>query len=273
MYGTSLTASRLASYDVSDPTAVKTDKVMAQTGVCARKNPNYVTAMQSAPYYVFSVTWPGPSACGAVYSVKGNGTLDKEVDAWSYATESGAHGLAISDHDSQLILYTADLNGDSVWAHAIDRATGKGKELSRLKMAKTGVHPRHVAVHPNGTYLYLVMEAENSIHQISMDVKTGIMAKDDKTFPLAPDGAQALLVDPSKTLATNKHFKAKQPAATQLRASASPLRDAIFGLSREERAAATPAARYPASCWRRTAPSSSECLSSLLPLVMLEAVP
>jgi len=144
--------------------------------------------MNTAPYYVFSVTWPGPNACGATYSVNTNGTLDKTVDAWSYAQESGAHGLAMGERDGQPILYTADLNGDSIWTHAIDRATGKAKEVSRLKMAKAGVHPRHVIAHPNGTRLYVVTEAENTIHQIDLDAKTGVAAKDSKSFSIIPDG-------------------------------------------------------------------------------------
>jgi len=144
--------------------------------------------MKTEPYYVFSATWPSPSACGATYSVHSNGTIDKAVDMWTYAHESGAHGLALGERDGQPILYTADLDGDSIWAHAVDKASGKAKELGRLKMPKTGLHPRHVAAHPKGTYAYLVMEAENTIHQIDLDVKTGVAAKDSKSFSIIPDG-------------------------------------------------------------------------------------
>lgn len=190
IYGTSISANRpVASYDVSVPTDLKAGKAIIQTAACAGKNPNFVEAMKTPPYYVFSVTWPGPSACGASYSVHPNGTLDKVADTWSYAVESGAHGLAMGERNGQPILYTADLNGDSVWAHSIDPATGKAKELSRLKMAKTGVHPRHVISHPKGTYLYLITEAENTIHQIDLDSKTGLAARDSKIFSIIPDGA------------------------------------------------------------------------------------
>jgi carboxy-cis,cis-muconate cyclase len=144
--------------------------------------------MKTEPYYVFSVTWPSPSACGAAYSTHSNGTIDDIVDIWSYARESGAHGLALGERNGQPVLYTADLNGDSLWTHAIDRTSGKAKELGRLKLAKTGLHPRHVAAHPSGKYVYLIMEAENTIHQIDLDGKTGVGAKDNKAFSVIPDG-------------------------------------------------------------------------------------
>lgn len=143
--------------------------------------------MDTEPYYVLAASWPSPNACGVSLSVYPNGTLKDLADSWSYDQQSGIHGLAMGQRDRKQLLYSADLNGDSIWTHAVDKATGKVKKLGSLKMTKSGMHPRHLAAHPNGTCLYVVMEAENALHQIRLD-ETGVAVKDSQSYSLIPTG-------------------------------------------------------------------------------------
>ena len=191
LYGSSLSAQRIASYQVMSPTAIKLSADIPTGGVCKGKTASYVQPMDAEPYYVFAASWPSPNACGVSLSVYPNGTLKGLADSWSYDRSSGIHGLAMGmeqgQSDKRQLLYSADLNGDSIWTHAVDKTTGTVKKLGSLKMAKSGIHPRHLAAHPNGTYLYVVMEAENTLHQIRLD-ESSVAVKDNQTYSLIPAG-------------------------------------------------------------------------------------
>ena len=143
--------------------------------------------MDKEPYYVFAASWPSPNGSGISLSVHPNGTLDRLVDSWNYDRTSGIHGLAVGGYGAQQLLYSADLDGDRIWTHAIDATTGKVTELGRLKAKKTGMHPRHLTAHPKGTHLYVVMEAENSLHQFRLDGE-GVAAEDSESYSLIPTG-------------------------------------------------------------------------------------
>jgi len=96
------------------------------------------------------------------------------VDSWTYENKSGVHGLALSP-STQLpqLIYSADLSADYVWTHSVN-SSGQINEVGRIRMPNTGMHPRHLAVHPNGTYLYVVMEAGNALAQVRLDRESGL---------------------------------------------------------------------------------------------------
>ena len=130
--------------------------------------------MPTAPHYAFSGSWPSPRACGMSFSVDPDGTLSEVLDSWSYANASGIHGLALSPPataaatPNEQLVYSADLNGDAIWTHSINLTTGLARPSSQFPMAYPGMHPRHLAAHPSGRYLYAVMEADNSVAQYSL---------------------------------------------------------------------------------------------------------
>jgi len=144
--------------------------------------------MKSPPYHVFSVSWPGPNSCGMSLPANSNGSLGTVLDSWSYANSSGVHGLALREADGQQLIYSADLNGDLVWTHAVDRASGEVTEVGQLSTTQSGMHPRHLASHSKGKYLYVLMENDNSLVQFDLDQQTGSAAKEGVRHLLYPEG-------------------------------------------------------------------------------------
>jgi carboxy-cis,cis-muconate cyclase len=151
--------------------------------------------MPTEPYYAISASWPGPNSCGMSFSVDANGAMTDILDSWSYTNASAVHGLALgppSPGDSQLV-YSADTAGDIIWTHSVNLTTGAATEVSRFKMPYEGMHPRHVAVHPTGKYLYAVMEADNSLAQYTLSPSTGALEAETLRYMLIPiDGDTSL---------------------------------------------------------------------------------
>ncbi|KAK3356414.1 Lactonase, 7-bladed beta-propeller-domain-containing protein [Lasiosphaeria hispida] len=153
----------------------------------------FIDAMSSEPFYAFSASWPGPNSCGMSFSVDGNGSLVQVVDSWKYAKTSGVHGLALNQKNGQQLIYSADLDADLVWTHAVNKTSGKVKEVSRLAMRSSNMHPRHLAAHPNGKYLYVLMEKDNSLAQFELDPNTGAALRESVRPMLIPTDADTEL--------------------------------------------------------------------------------
>lgn len=121
-----------------------------------------------------------------VLSVLANGTLSNVTQSWKYEAPSGVHGLAFGPDDQ--LLYSADLSADKIWTHAV-QDDGRVSLVSKLDAPKSGMHPRHLAAHPGGKYLYVLMEHENTLVEYTADEDTGVPRKQDtKTYSLLPKG-------------------------------------------------------------------------------------
>ncbi|KAK4150802.1 Lactonase, 7-bladed beta-propeller-domain-containing protein [Chaetomidium leptoderma] len=189
IYATSLNESRIASYRVKNATEIELVKAIPASGACFNTTSAFITAMPTAPYYAFSGSWPGPNSCGMSFAADANGTLTSVADSWSYVNTSGVHGLALSPNDrkdGRQLLYSADLSGDLLWTHAINKKTGKVKPVDRFPMSASGMHPRHLVAHPNGQRLYTVMEGDNSVTQSELDPETGAVTKETIRHMLIP---------------------------------------------------------------------------------------
>jgi carboxy-cis,cis-muconate cyclase len=77
--------------------------------------------------------------------------------------------------------------GNAVWVHSIDNTTGDVSELQYLPAA-SGSDPRHVAIHPNGAWAYIVYEAASTIAIYSRDTATGLLTFTNTTYSLLPSG-------------------------------------------------------------------------------------
>jgi len=124
-------------------------------------------------------------------SVKDDGLVKEVADSWAYGSNSGVHGLALADHDGQLVLYAADLGGNSIWASNIDKA-GKAGAGRRYQFSETEMHPRHMTTHPNGTYLYAIMEAGTSFKALRVGEMEVDIAAAGNEYMLVPEGSCAL---------------------------------------------------------------------------------
>lgn len=118
-----------------------------------------------------------------VLPIAADGSLGKETDHIQH-TGSGTNKArqekphvhsAILSPDERFI-YVSDLGTDKVYIYEIDKAKGK------LKPAQTpfvsvapGSGPRHLTIHPNGKYAYLVEEIISAVATFSRDSKTGAL--------------------------------------------------------------------------------------------------
>ncbi|KAI8665301.1 hypothetical protein NCS56_00965800 [Fusarium sp. Ph1] len=147
-------------------------------------NANFVTALSKAPYTVFGT--PYGSGCPTLaISTDSSSTLETTVANASYLDSSGVHGTALSPKND--FLYSADDMGNAVWVHSYDEATGVIREVQYLAAA-SGSNPRHLAVHPNGKWVYVVYEEANAIAAYERDTTTGKLEFHNETYSLLPSG-------------------------------------------------------------------------------------
>lgn len=71
----------------------------------------------------------------------------------------------------------------------MDNSTGELTLVSSINGPITGANPRHVAVHPAGQYLYVILEGANEVAQYTIDQSTGIPSFYNVTYPLIPSNA------------------------------------------------------------------------------------
>jgi carboxy-cis,cis-muconate cyclase len=180
MYGASLNAKRIASYSINNNLILHLENTINATGDCDNKTSAFVLPSLSPPYTVYTGSWPGPKGCGMGISVFPNGTLSNVTQTWKFNASSGIHGLAMGRN-----LYTADLSGDAIWTHKV-HLNGSVEAVASYPMPEAGMHPRHVAAHPGGKYVYVVMEAGNEVVVYSVD-DVGVIEKDVGTYSLIPD--------------------------------------------------------------------------------------
>ncbi len=69
-------------------------------------------------------------------------------------------------------LYSADDTANTLWNHKVDNATGELTYVSSISGPAAGSDSRHVAVHPAGNYLYLILEG--TLAQYTIDKTAGV---------------------------------------------------------------------------------------------------
>lgn len=173
------------SYSINNATKIEYQATIPAGGNCTATS-IFVVADNQPPFNVYGTFFSSVkginAGCGSVLSVDEEGTLDAVIQNYTYFTNvSGVHGAALSP-DSQL-LYSADDTGNTLWTHAVDRATGEVTYLANLTGPTPGSDPRHVVLHPKGHYLYVILEGSSQLAQYYIDQETGLPAY-DVVYPL-----------------------------------------------------------------------------------------
>lgn len=145
-------------------------------------NVNYIVASTAEPFTVFGA--PYSTGCpGQVIKVGSSGILESVEANITYSSDSGTHGLALSS-DNRFI-YSGDDMGSSIWTHTYDEVSNKATKLQRLNV--TG-NPRHLAVSPQGSFIYVILEEINQLAVFNRDETTGLITRRNKTLSLLPSG-------------------------------------------------------------------------------------
>ncbi|GAB3246946.1 lactonase family protein [Larkinella harenae] len=95
------------------------------------------------------------------------------------------HSATVSPNNR--FVYVCDLGTDRVYIYEFDKASGKVKPAATpYASVSPGSGPRHIALHPNGKFLYLVEELTSSVATFAIDSKTGalkLLQDNVKTLP------------------------------------------------------------------------------------------
>ncbi|KAI1839753.1 hypothetical protein JX266_014035 [Neoarthrinium moseri] len=146
-------------------------------------NSNFVMASQIEPYAVYGV--PYTTGCAALaMNVDDLGALSAIFGNLSYSSECGNHGMTITS-DGRFVYSAADA-GKAVWAHAVDANADTVTELKYIA-APSDSDPRHLAVHPNGKFVFVVYEEACELAVLSRDQSTGLLVNTNTTYPLIPE--------------------------------------------------------------------------------------
>lgn len=143
-------------------------------------------AAKKAPFNVYGNPFYDHAGWGNVFSVNQEGALDKCVQNYEYMPKTGIHGMVFDA--SETYLYSADLRGNKVWTHKKDPETGLLTLVGCVEAPDPLDHPRWVAIHPSGAYLYVLMEAGNRLAVYVIDEQTHCPVFTHITYPLIPPG-------------------------------------------------------------------------------------
>jgi 6-phosphogluconolactonase len=142
----------------------------------------------------YSMGAGGPDRAAVVYGFRQDGGLRPPISSivregtgpnTERQERSHAHSITeIADN----IMIVADLGTDSLASY---RLTAEGT-LEHLHESKTapGAGPRHVALHPNGRFLFVMNELNSTISSFAIDTKTGALTAVDAQ-PAVPDEARS----------------------------------------------------------------------------------
>lgn len=145
-----------------------------------------LAVQRTSPYSIFGVAYDAGCSGVAISVDADTGALVSQIANLTYDTSAGIHGLAISP-DSRYV-YSADDMGGRVWAHAYDGdAAVNYSSVAEVGTALSATGARHLAVHPNGKWLYVVYESANEIAVWSRDADTGEVVDSNTTYSLLPD--------------------------------------------------------------------------------------
>lgn len=140
--------------------------------------------------------------------------------------EPHPHGVAF-DPGGRFVA-TADLGIDQVAIFAIDRGAGRLRPVAEAATAP-GAGPRHVAFHPNGTFLYAINELDATIAGFPFDPASGAIGPAIAAVPTLPAAAAAESTTAELAFHPSGRFlfgsNRSQPEAT------APLADSIVGFA------------------------------------------
>ncbi|RCI10047.1 hypothetical protein L249_8507 [Ophiocordyceps polyrhachis-furcata BCC 54312] len=128
----------------------------------------FLLAASSPPYGVYCSPFYSHATSGTVFAVQPDGSLDRPVQTFDYGPGSAVHGAVF--HPDGRHLFSADLSANKIWLHRRrlrPDAPAPDPELETVAYSVPAPdphdHPRWVAVHPTGRFLYVLMESGNRI--------------------------------------------------------------------------------------------------------------
>lgn len=121
--------------------------------------------------------------------------------SYAAASSSTETSRQQQEHQQQPVLYSADMHTNCLWAHTLSPSTGLITGLvARLPSPDADDHPRWVAAHPSGRYLYSLTELTNVLREYVVDPATRRPVYTGHSFSLLPKGVTPRDRDTGKLL-------------------------------------------------------------------------
>lgn len=153
----------------------------------------FLLAAKHPPYAVYANPFYNHAGFGNVFSVTDTGRLDSNMQNFPYQENTGIHGMVFDP--TETYLYSADLTANKLWVHRKDDAPGAVPGtvtlVGSVDAPDPGDHPRWVAMHPSGRYLYALMEASNRLVEYVIDTAMRLPVPTHHSYPLIPPGIVA----------------------------------------------------------------------------------
>ncbi|KAH6900751.1 hypothetical protein B0T10DRAFT_394247 [Thelonectria olida] len=148
----------------------------------------FLLAAQKPPYAVYCNPFYDHAGHGAVFTTDPkSGALVDNVQNYEYQPNSGIHGMVFDP--SETYLYSADLRANKLWVHKRRSPDDPAVDLvGSVDCPEPRDHPRWVAIHPTGNYLYALMEKGNRIREYLVDPDTHMPVYTHRHWPLIPPG-------------------------------------------------------------------------------------
>lgn len=133
----------------------------------------------------------------ALLPIREDGSLGEATDSIQHEGSSldphrqeGPHAHSITPDPSNRYALAADLGLDQILIYQLDLLRGKliPHEPPAVTV-KAGAGPRHLAFHPNGRYLYLINELDNTLIAFAYQ-ETGGTLQEIQTVSTLPEGFQ-----------------------------------------------------------------------------------
>ncbi|CCH03287.1 6-phosphogluconolactonase [Fibrella aestuarina BUZ 2] len=101
--------------------------------------------------------------------------------------QNGVHIHSATVSPDNRFVYVADLGSDRIYTYAIDATKQRvSPAATPYTTVKGGSGPRHMVIHPNGRFTYLVEELTSSTAAFSRDAKTGALTLLQDNVPTLP---------------------------------------------------------------------------------------
>ncbi|KAI0871089.1 3-carboxy-cis,cis-mucoante lactonizing enzyme [Hypoxylon argillaceum] len=145
----------------------------------------FLLAAKQPPYAVYCNPFYSHAGHGSVFSVAASGALADNVQNFPYQPDTGIHGMVFDP--TETYLYSADLKANKLWVHK-KAPSGEVTLVGSVDAPDAKDHPRWVAMHPSGQYLYALMEAGNRLCEYVIDPATHLPVYTHHAYPLIPPG-------------------------------------------------------------------------------------
>lgn len=148
----------------------------------------FLLAAKKPPYGIYCNPFYKHAGHGAIFTPDPQtGALKTNVQNYEYQPNTGIHGMVFDPTEEYL--YSADLTANKLWVHRRPNLDSPEVELvGSVDCDDERDHPRWVAMHPTGKYLYALMEKGNRICEYLIDPATRLPVYTHRHFPLIPPG-------------------------------------------------------------------------------------